>query len=233
MKILLADNDHDALDLTSYALERRGHKVVAARDTAQALARWRSDGADVCILAETLPPAGALDLCRQIRAGSLAPVIVYGRDRDEAAVVAALEHGADEYLATPFSLQQLTLRVDALARRLAADGGASRPAVGGERLRVADLELNLAAFAASKNRIAIRLTPLEFRILYALAENAGTVIAVDDLTRHRRGGAICDESTVLKTHISHIRAKLVQAGGQPVQIRAIPRVGYILTSPDR
>jgi DNA-binding response OmpR family regulator len=232
MRILLADNDHDALDLTTYALERRGHRVVAARDTTRALALWRTDGADVCILAQTLPPAGALALCRQIRAGSLAPVIVYGGDRDEAAVVAALEHGADEYLATPFSLQQLTLRIDALARRLAADGGAPRPQPGGERLRVADLELNLAAFAASKNRVALRLTPLEFRILYALAENAGTVVAGEELIRYRRGGALCDETAVLKTHISHIRAKLELAGGQAVQIRAIPRVGYILTRPD-
>ena len=230
MKILLADNDHDALDLTTYALQRRGHTVVAARNAAQALARWRTDGADVCILAETLPPAGALDLCRQIRANSLAPVIVYGGDREEAAVVAALEHGADEYLATPFSLQQLTLRIDALGRRMAADGGATRPFLPGERIRVADLALNLSAFAAEKHGVALRLTPLEFRILCALAEGAGSVVAIDELTRHRRGGALCDESTVLKTHISHIRAKLEQAGGQPLQIRAIPRVGYILTS---
>lgn len=233
MKILLADNDHDALDLTTYALERRGHKVVAARDATQALARWRSDGADVCILAQTLPPAGALALCRQIRAGSHAPVIVYGGDREEAAVVAALEHGADEYLATPFSLQQLTLRIDAIARRMAADGGATRPFLPGERIRIADLELNHAAFAAEKHGVALRLTPLEFRILHALAEGVGSVIAIDELMRHRRGGANCDESSVLKTHISHIRAKLEQAGGVALQIRAIPRVGYILTSPER
>jgi DNA-binding response OmpR family regulator len=234
MKILLADSDHDALDLTTYALERRGHEVIPARDATHALAHWREQSIDLCILAEALPPAGGLELCRQIRATSLAPVIVYGRDRDETAILAALEHGADEYLAAPFSLQQLTLRVDALGRRVgAAVASQERPERAGERIRVADLQLNIAAFAAHKNGATLRLTPLEFRILQALAESSGNVVAVNDLMRHRRGGPPCDESTVLKTHVSHIRAKLMDAGGEALAIRAIPRVGYILSAPER
>ena len=230
MKILLADSDHDALDLTAYALERRGHQVVPARDAAHALAHWRAEGADLCIFAQGLPPAGGLELCRQIRAASLAPVIVYGEDHEEAAILAAFENGADDYLATPFSLQQLSLRIDALSRRLGSTSVQDRPARSGERVRVADLQLNIGAFAAQKNGIALRLTPLEFRILYALAESNGNVVAVDELMRHRRGGPPCDESTVLKTHVSHIRAKLTEAGGAPLAIRAIPRVGYLLTT---
>src|SRR6185437_9427265 len=212
MKILLADSDHDALDLTAYALERRGHEVVPARDATHALAHWRAVSVDLCILAEALPPLGGLELCRQIRASSLAPVIVYGKDRDEAAILTALEHGADEYLAAPFSLQQLTLRVDALGRRIGAMAAQERPARAGERVRVADLQMNIAAFAAQKNGTTLRLTPLEFRILFTLVESSGNVVAVDDLMRHRRGGPPCDDSTVLKTHVSHIRAKLTDAG---------------------
>jgi DNA-binding response OmpR family regulator len=233
MKILLADSDHDALELTAYALERRGHEIVPTRDAAHALARWRAENIDLCILAEALPPTGGLELCRQIRAASLAPVIVYGRDRDEAAILAALEHGADEYLAAPFSLQQLTLRVDALGRRVGTVAAQERPERPGERVRVADLLMNIAAFAAHKNGTALRLTPLEFRILHALAESSGNVVAVNELLRHRRGGPPCDESTVLKTHVSHIRAKLTDAGGEALAIRAIPRVGYILSAPER
>lgn len=230
MKILLADNDHDALDLTTYALERRGHRVVPAQSADQALARWHAERIDLCILAEALPPAGGLEVCRRIRAGSPLPVIVYGDARGEHAIVSALESGADEYLAAPFSLQQLILRIDGLARRMPPQLHDGRAHEGTGRVSVSDLEMSLASFAAQKNGTRLRLTPLEFRILFSLARSSGSVVAVGELTRHRRAQAAGDEGTVLKTHISHIRAKLTTAGGDLLDIRAIPRVGYILSA---
>jgi len=229
MKILLADSDHDALDLTTYALERRGHRVVPARNGQQAWQSWQRERTDLCILAESLPPAGGLDLCRRIRAATLAPVIVYGNGRGEEAILNALESGADDYLSVPFSLQQLLLRVEALSRRLAATAERQPPAI--DRVRIGDLSLSLAAFAAEKNGHALHLTPFEFRLLYDLAQNAGTVVSAEMLMRNRRRPHASSETAILKTHISHIRAKLAAAGGASLDIRAIPHVGYMLVLP--
>jgi DNA-binding response OmpR family regulator len=229
MKILLADSDHDALDLTTYALERRGHRVVPARNSQQAWQSWQCERTDLCILAESLPPAGGLDLCRRIRATTLAPVIVYGNGHGEEAILNALESGADDYLAVPFSLQQLLLRIEVHSRRLAATAERQPPAI--DRVRLGDLALSLASFMAEKNAHPLHLTPFEFRLLYDLAQNAGTVVAAETLMRNRRRPHTGGETTILKTHISHIRAKLAAAGGTPIEIRAIPHVGYMLVLP--
>jgi DNA-binding response OmpR family regulator len=231
MKILFADDDTDLVDLTSYVLLRQGHRVIVAADGVQALQRFISEQPDLVLLDALTPRLGGFEVCRRIRETSRAPIIMLSTLTDEADVVRGYEAGADDYIIKPFSPRQLLLRIEAVMRRV----NGVPPAGGGRgsRVDIADLTVDLAAHEARKNGLRIQLTRLEFRILYYLAANAGVLVEAQPLAEYAWQSPASGDASLLKTHVSHIRQKLAEAGGEPVQIRAIPRAGYILSAEPR
>lgn len=229
MNVLLVDDDRDLVDLITYALVRRGHQVVAASDGAQALHRWQTEQPDLLLLDVVMPRTGGLEVCRQIRQSSPVPIIMISAYGDEDDLVRAYESGADDYIVKPFSMRQLLLRMDTVMRRVdGSQHGAGR--VSGQRITIDDLVIEPGAFEVCKNGTPLILTRLEFRILYCLAHGAGTLVETQRLASTAWQSAGGGDATLLKTHVSHIRQKLAEAGGSPIQIRAVPRAGYILSA---
>jgi DNA-binding response OmpR family regulator len=228
MKILYADDDADLIDLTTYVLLRQGHRVIAATDGLQALQRFASEQPELVLVDALTPRIGGFEICRRIRESSQTPVIMLSPLSDEADVVRGYEAGADDYILKPFSPRQLVLRIEALMRRV----NGVQPATNGRGSRVdlADLTVDPAAHEARKNGARIQLTRLEFRILYYLASHAGVLVEAQPLAEYAWQSPANGDASLLKTHVSHIRQKLADAGGEPVQIRAIPRTGYILSA---
>jgi DNA-binding response OmpR family regulator len=150
---------------------------------------------------------------------------------DDDNVVQGFLTGADDYVTKPFSHRQLAARIRAVLNR--THGGLT-PEPDGD-LTVGNLRLDLHSHEVTiKDDRTVRLTPLEFRVLYMLAINEGRVVPSSRLVEYAwgyEGG----EASLLKTHISHIRRKLGladRAGAvQPddVRIRTVPWVGYLLT----
>lgn len=228
MKILIADGDSDLVDMVTYALVRRGHHAVAAYDGMHALQRALTEGLDLVLLSADLPQLAGSDVCRRIREQSPVAIIMLGADTDEAGLISAYECGADDYIVKPFSVRLLSLRIDALMRRVT--GVQTLPHDhGGSRIDIGDLVIDPAAFEVRKNRVSIPLTRLEFRILYCLARHAGMLVETPRLAHYTWKSDVGGDATLLKTHVSHIRQKLADAGGDAVAIRAVPRTGYILT----
>ncbi len=229
MKTLIADADHVLVSMLAYALGRHGHDVSTASDGVQALHRWRADQPELALIDAALPLVDGLALCRQIRQRSSALVILFGQRGDEHEYVQCYEAGADDCIVKPFSVRRLLLRIDSLIRRLNG-----RPPADGEgehgRLVVGDLVIDPGAFEVLKNGTRLRLTRLEFRILYRLARSVGTLVEAQHLADYAWQSATGGDIRLLKTHISHMRQKLEEAGGMPIHIRAIPRTGYILTA---
>jgi DNA-binding response OmpR family regulator len=223
MKVLLVDDDVDLLDLTTYALRREGYAVVAATDGQQAMARYAAERPDLVVLDGNLPKLNGFEVCRRIRQDGPTPVIMLTARDDEDDVVKGLGLGADDYVTKPFSAKQLAARMKAVLRRSQADPYRRAAAA----LRAGDLELDLQSHEAKKGGAEVRLTPLEFRILYLLAMNEGRVIPYSRLVEYAWGYDGGD-SALLKTHICHIRKKLGAAPGAPGGIRAVPGVGYSL-----
>jgi DNA-binding response OmpR family regulator len=118
----------------------------------------------------------------------------------------------------------LIARIKAVIRR--CQGDPYRQPV--SELTAGDVVLDLQSHEARKNGTVIQLTPLEFRLLYMLAMNEGRVIPYDRLVEYAWGYDGGD-SSLLKTHMSHIRSKLGLSGSGPGSIRAIPGVGYSLS----
>jgi DNA-binding response OmpR family regulator len=226
MKILLADDDAELLDVTAYALRREGFAVIAANDGAQALRRWQHDRPDIVVLDVNMPRLDGFAVCRQIRdAGTTPVVLLTALDREEQ-IVRGFEAGADDYVTKPFSARQLAMRLRAIWRRSA--GGEPEPA---RELRLGPLVLDAESHEVALAGQPIHLTPIEFRLLFILAANAGRAVGAARLVEYGWGYDGGDVA-LLKTHVSHLRKKL----GLPVDglgaIRAIARVGYRLSRTD-
>jgi DNA-binding response OmpR family regulator len=226
MKILLADDDTDMLDVTTYAFRRDGFNVITATDGEQALRRWKTDEPDLVLLDVGLPRVNGFEVCRRIRQGSSTPVIMLTARGEEEHVVKGFLLGADDYVTKPFSHRQLTMRVRAVLQRRS---GAAVPEPANE-LQVGELKIDMQSHEVTKGDFIVRLTPLEFRILYILAINVGRVVSSTRLIEYAWGYDGGDAS-MLKTHICHIRQKLKLEKGQPGYITSIPHVGYSLTRP--
>ncbi len=224
MKVLVVDDDADLLDLTSYALRREGFTVIPASDGQQAVQRWESETPDLVVLDANMPKMNGFEVCRKIRQGSATPVIMLTARGDEGDILQGLQLGADDYVTKPFSAKQLVARMRAVLRRCQADPYRQPVSL----LTVGDLVLDLQSHEATKGGEPVQLTPLEFRILYMLAMTEGRVVPYARLVEYAWGYDDGD-SSLLKTHISHIRSKLGMVGDAPGAIKAVPGVGYSLT----
>ena len=223
MKILLADDDADMVDVTAYALRREGFNIIVATDGAQALRRWESDQPDLVLLDVGMPRMNGLEVCRKIRQSSETPVIMLTAAGDEEHVVQGFRHGADDYITKPFSPKQLAMRIRAVMRRSSNKPMAEPVSV----LRVGQYTLDMESHQVTKGDVVAQLTPLEFRILYMLAMNEGRVVSFGRLVEYA-WGYDGGEPAMLKTHISHIRKKLKVVEGQPGYISVVHGVGYAL-----
>jgi two-component system response regulator VicR len=226
MKILLADDDTDMLDVTTYAFRRDGFNVITATDGEQALRRWKTDEPDLVLLDVGLPRINGFEVCRRIRQSSSTPVIMLTARGEEEHVVKGFLLGADDYVTKPFSHRQLTMRVRAVLQRRS---GSAVPEPANE-IEVGELKIDMQSHEVAKGDYVVRLTPLEFRILYILAINVGRVVSSTRLIEYAWGYDGGDAS-MLKTHICHIRQKLKLEKGKPGYITSIPHVGYSLTRP--
>jgi DNA-binding response OmpR family regulator len=232
VKILLADDDTDLLDVTTYALRREGYRVVTASDGREAVDRHRDERPDLVLLDLNLPRMTGLDVCRTIRETAATPVIMLTARDDDDSVVQGFLVGADDYVTKPFSHRQLAARIRAVVAR---SRGELTPEPDGD-LVVGSLRLSLHSHDVSvRGERVMRLTPLEFRLLYILASNEGRVVPTLRLVEYAWGFDGGDPS-LAKSHISHIRKKLgiatsASEDARPgdVRIKTVPWVGYSLT----
>lgn len=223
MRILLAEDDLDLSDVTAFALRRQGFTVHLAYSGSQALESFREERPDVVLLDICLPEPDGLEVLSRIRAQAETPVIMLTGRSDEPAMVQAFTAGADDYINKPFSFRELGLRLQAVTRRV---GGAQTTS----EVQVGRLTIDPDTWSVMCDGEAISLTRLEFRILYCLASHFQRVTPTERLLRFvwRDDGG---DGNVLKTHISHIRQKLANAGSN-LAITAVPNVGYQLLESD-
>jgi DNA-binding response OmpR family regulator len=224
IRVLLADDDADFLDVTAYALRRAGFLVRTASNGDEALNLWRTDSPDIVLLDVAMPAASGIEVCQTICSTSTTPVVLLSGQRREVDIIHGLEVGADDYITKPFSVRQLVMRLRAIHRRATGHKADVIP----KRLAVEPLVMDLDSFSAHINDKPVQLTRLEFRVLYCLAANSGRVVATPRLVDFAWGFDSEGDGALLKTHISHIRKKLREAFDSSLTIRAFPGVGYSL-----
>jgi DNA-binding response OmpR family regulator len=224
IRVLLADDDLDFLDVTAYALRRAGFVVRTASNGDEALSVWRAEDPDLVLLDVSMPARSGIEVCETICSTSSTPVVLLSGARREADIIRGLEVGADDYITKPFSVRQLVMRLRAIHRRATGQKADVIP----KRLVVEPLVMDLDSFSALIDNKPVQLTLLEFRLLYYLAANVGRVVPTALLVDFAWGLDREGDGSLLKTHISHIRRKLQEVFASQLTIRAFPGVGYSL-----
>jgi DNA-binding response OmpR family regulator len=226
MTVLLVDDDHDLIDVLTYILRREGLDSVVAYDGEQGWERFKEANPELVVLDANMPGLDGMEVCRRIREVSTTPVIMLTARTDEADIVRALGLGADDYITKPFSPRQLVARVKAVLRRAQAFSGAA--AQSGEELRAADLVLDLRTRTLRRAGEEVRLTPLEFKIIYYLIVNRGRVLTNGAIAEHVWGFSGAGNEDLVKVHIHRLRQKLERDPQNPDYIKTVPSVGYLL-----
>jgi DNA-binding response OmpR family regulator len=223
IKLLLVDDDTDFVDVTSYALRRAGFELTRALTGVEALELAESEQPDIVLLDVELPGMSGLEVCARLRQTSRTPIVLISAHRQESDMIGGFEAGADDYIVKPVNIRPLVLRLRALDRR----AHARTPELAPRRVVLKDLEIDADAFSVTLAHHPLHLTTREFHLLYSLAVNAGRVVPSARLIDYAWGVEADGDHTILKTHFSHIRSKLRQAGSS-IDIRSVPGVGYRL-----
>src|SRR5881409_3340992 len=221
--ILLVDDEDAVQKLLTYPLEREGYRVVSARDGQEALDRFASENPDLVVLDITLPRLDGLEVCKQLRARSMVPIIMLTARDDELDKVVGLELGADDYITKPFSIREFRSRVRALLRRVAAQRAGPPP----EEL----IERGELTIDSGKRTVEIRgeqaqLTYVEFELLRTLAAHPGRVYTRRMLLEALWGDADYRDPRTIDVHVRHIREKIEHEAKEPELILTVRGVGY-------
>ena len=222
MRILIADDDCSLLEQLRQILTSRRYIVETAMDGEKALDKLFETPFDLIILDIMMPKIDGLTVLEDARkAGIDAPVLMLTAKGDAANKVRGLDLGADDYLAKPFSLDELLARVRALLRR---SGGQCESA-----LQVQDLELDTVSRKVTKGGKPVELTPREFSILEFLLHNKNRAVSRFSLAEHVWGDDFdpFSMSNFMDVHIKNLRQKIGDSGHGKI-IRTIRGVGYII-----
>jgi two-component system, OmpR family, response regulator len=217
----ICEDDHELRQVIRRALELEGFAVRSTATGSEALRSYGADPPDVLVLDIGLPDADGRDVCQALRArGVLVPVLFLTARDALTDRLSGFHAGGDDYLAKPFALLEVLVRVDALCRRRAP---ASAPPASDD----AGLVLDPAAHAIVHGGRTIPLTPTEFRLLGALAARPGHVVRRASLISAAwPEGAIVHDNT-LDAYLARLRRKLRDAGA-PAEIQTARGVGYVL-----
>lgn len=224
MSILIVEDDPDLLDILCFALRREGHDVIAAHDGAAGLQLWKAKEPRLVLLDVDLPKMDGWEVCKRIRSESNTPIIMLTGMASDADVVKGLELGADDYVNKPFSPKQLMARIRAVMRR--AKESADEPRKGWQIIAAGDLKLDPQWRTVHLLDDEIRLTPIEFKLLYELVLHEGQVLTHQILTDRVWGYEGVDDASLLKGHIRNLRRKLEADSSEPVYIHTVAGIGY-------
>jgi two-component system KDP operon response regulator KdpE len=227
-KILIVDDEPTFRKTLRRSLLAGGHSVEEASSGGDAVDIISSSPIEFVLLDLNMPGMGGLTTCRMIR--SIAPhvgIVVLSVRNAEKDRVAALDAGADDYLAKPFGLNELIARLGAIHRRAQTAIEAEQ-----EVLKAGDLEMNLAAHSVWRAGKAIHLTPKEFELLAFLMKNKGRAVAHVTLLRAIWGPTYGNESHYLRTYVKALREKIEANPASPQYIVTEPRIGYRFRDPE-
>ena len=205
------------------ALADAGFSVVTAADGDEAMARFRADRPDAVLLDVMLPKRDGLEVLRSIRALSSTPVLMVTARDGTSDIVVGLELGADDYITKPFEMPILLARLRAALRRARRDPEQ-------ERLRIGDVDIDVAAHRVTRGSEEIDLSPTEFRLLVELAGSPGRVFTRELLLENVWDYPATGDTRLVDVAIQRLRSKLELEPSRPQLIETVRGFGYRTTA---
>lgn len=218
--ILIVEDDPQILRFLRASLEAEGYRVLAESTAAAALAEAQSRQPDLFLLDLGLPDGDGLDLIPRLRVFTRAPILIVsarGQERDR---IEALDRGADDFIAKPFSAPELHARIRAALRRAHPQESAA------PLLRFGPIEIDWAARIVRRSGQQLHLTPTEFKLLRILAEHRGKVVTQRFLLNEVWGPQSLEQPQYLRVYMGQLRRKLETDPARPSYLRTETGVGY-------
>jgi two-component system phosphate regulon response regulator PhoB len=227
-RILVVDDEPDITALVAYHLAKAGYRVSTAATGPDALKAAREERPDIVVLDLMLPGVSGYDVLAELRRREETRdvgVILLTARREEADRIRGLSLGADDYLTKPFSPQELSLRVQAVLRRLGS------PAVSaGSTIAAGPISIDRSAHRVSINGRELTLTATEYKLLLTLIERRGRVQTRPQLLETVWEAQPDIQTRTVDMHVQRLRTKLGEAGKLIETVRGF---GYRFRSTDR
>ena len=221
--VLVIDDEPQIRRVVRHALEADGIRVIEAESGRLGADLAAAERPDLIVLDLGLPDGPGIDVCRDVRAWSTAPVLVLSARHSDGEKAALLDAGADDYVTKPFSPVELRARVRAQLRR--AQMAAGGPAAS-SRLEADGLVVDLARRVVTLDGAAVHLTPIEWDLLRTLATHAGRTMTHRQLFSEVWARPHGDAQQYLRVHVASLRRKLERDPVRPRRIITEPGVGY-------
>ena len=237
--ILLIEDDESVARATTLGLQRLGHRVHHETDGSGDL-RALTTEAEVVVLDLGLPGADGFEVCRTIRTFSTVPIVILTARSEDIDTVAGLESGADDYVVKPVGPRVLDARLKAVLRRSTpatsspsvpldlTDSAKTGPAP--EIEQIDDLVINRALYEVRRGDQALPLSPTEFRLVLALADNRDRVLSRQQLLELAWDQGFLGDSRIVDSAIQRLRSKIENDPSHPTLIETVRGFGYRLTS---
>jgi DNA-binding response OmpR family regulator len=229
-RILIVDDNETVRSLVADHFKNLGYGVVEARDGVQGLESALKGLADLVILDVVMPGMDGFAVCRFLRErGDRTPVIMLTDRAELDDKVAGFEHGADDYLAKPFSPVELEMRVKALLRRhgdARQEPASARKAPVEKALERGNLKIDIERRTVARDGEPVDLTPIEFNLLKLLAYEPGKVYSREELLNLIWDTSYDGYKRNIDPHINRLRSKIEEDPRHPQFIQTVWGVGY-------
>ena len=221
--VLVVEDEQQMRRFLRASLGSHGFRLVEAGTAREAVALATSHNPELILLDLGLPDGDGIALTRELREWSRTPIVVISARGREADKVEALDAGADDYLTKPFGVSELLARMRVALRHAAQVRGSEAPVV-----EIGPLKVDLGRRQVTLEGAEVRLTPIEFKLLRLLAQNAGRVLTHRQILAEVWGPGHAEQTHYLRVYMAQLRRKIEVDAARPRFLVTEPGVGYRL-----
>ncbi len=215
--IMVVDDDQDLAEMLAIVLTGEGMEVDLVGRGDEVMEIFRATPPDLVLLDIMLPGIDGIEVCKQIRAESMVPIVMLTAKGETLDIVKGLEFGADDYIVKPFQPGELIARIKTRLRRVPSSTAA---------LNLGEVSIDFVAHEVKRDGRVIALTRLEFDLLAALAKEPGRVFTRDALLSEVWGYRQTSDTRLVNVHVQRLRSKIERDPDNPELVMTVRGVGY-------
>ncbi|MDK2808612.1 MAG: two-component system, OmpR family, response regulator VanR [Clostridiales bacterium] len=225
-RILVVDDDKEIADLVEIHLIGDGYQVFKAYDAKEGLKILSEEEVDLAILDIMMPGIDGISLCKMIRQNHTMPIIMLSAKSSDLDKIVGLGAGADDYVIKPFNPLELTARVKSQLRRYTTFNPNSTNQGSLREVRLENISINKENHRVIAYEKEVKLTPIEFDILYLLASNPGKVYSTEEIFENVWNEKMYEANNTVMVHIRRLREKIELDSRNAQIIKTVWGVGY-------
>jgi two-component system response regulator MtrA len=215
--IMVVDDDQDLAEMLAIVLTGEGMEVDLVGRGDEVMEIFRASPPDLVLLDIMLPGIDGIEVCKQIRAESMVPIVMLTAKGETTDIVKGLEFGADDYIVKPFQPGELIARIKTRLRRVPSSTAS---------LNLGEVSIDFVAHEVKRDGRVIALTRLEFDLLAALAREPGRVFTRDALLSEVWGYRQTSDTRLVNVHVQRLRSKIERDPDNPELVMTVRGVGY-------